>query len=261
MPSRFVPFVLFSSLFVLSPATTAQCSDAVSGARAYASHNWQQRVLAVRIFGARADARALARALQDRHPLVRRAACEEMGPLGSGAAPVIEDLASSLEDSDREVRAAAALALGWTRVRADVAIRALLAAVDARSDRVRTNVVTSLGELRGTTHDEAIVRALTVHLGDKSPFVRDAATRSLSWVLRDTPQLAPVTFDALRATDWRARARACHALGAALRTLEHSDASPVDGGLERSVRAALCRASRDTYVRVRNAAAIALASR
>ncbi|MCB9919665.1 MAG: HEAT repeat domain-containing protein [Planctomycetes bacterium] len=261
MPSRFVSFVLFSSLFAISPATTAQCSDATSGASTYASHDWQQRVLAVRIFGARADAHALARALHDRHPLVRRAACEELGPLGADAAPVIQDLADSLADSDREVRAAAALALGWTRVRADVAIRALLGAVDARSDRVRTHVVTSLGELRGTTHDEAIARALTVRLGDKSPFVREAATRALSWVLRDAPQLAPVTFEALHAADWRARERACRALGAVLRILEHSDESNVDGGLERSVRAELCRASRDSYVRVRDAAAIALASR
>ncbi len=230
--------------------------SAQTAARAFASSNWQQRVFAVELFGRLGDVHGLERAMHDRHPLVRRAACLETGPLGQACAPIVASLAARLRDGDREVRSAAALALGWTRLRDDRAIRALLDAVEARSDRERSYVITSLGELRGTRHDQDIVAALTQRLGDGSLFVREAARRSLSWILRDRPEHALAVLGALRATDWRMRRGACETLEAVFVSTD-DDAAAAEA--QQRVRRALQEATQDSYILVRKAATLALA--
>ena len=212
-------------------------------------NNWQRRVLAVRAL-ARLDKRAipaLTESLRDRHPEVRRAACEGIGPFLQDAAPAIPTLARLVQDTHREVRASAALALGWTRVRSRRSTAALLRALHDGYSYVRLNAATSLGEIRDPRTARQVVPALVETLGDLSPFVQVAARRALGWILRDEPQAMSTVLDALHATDWRVRRGACEAFDIA-------------GPSAHAAIAQLRCASRDSFWRVREAATLALAS-
>lgn len=232
--------------------STAHETDVLETAALLRSKNWQERVQAVRSLARLHRADALADALTDRHRLVRRAACEALGPLLSAAKPAIAQLAAAMSDADREVRAAAALALGWTRIRSQASIAALQRGLHDSFSYVRSHAATSLGELRGTEADAATTQALVGSLDDSSPFVRDAAARSLSWIVRDQPALAAPIYTALQSRDWRVRAAACRIFDRAVTSWSR--------GARNVAARALRAATHDTYFRVREAARLALAS-
>lgn len=229
--------------------------------RIFRSRDWQRRVLAVRGLARFGDTDALVRALRDRQPHVRRAACEVLGPYhGVQRERATPQLAALVRDPDRGVREAATLALGWMRIRSRRAVDAVLEASHDAFARIRTQAAISLGELRGSERDAASVARLVALLRESNVFVREAATRSLAWILRDSPEFAAHVTPLLRVTDWRVRLAACQAFDGSVAWWRGHGETRASVRTRRRVLAALRESARhDKFWRVRDAAALALA--
>lgn len=175
------------------------------------------------------DLPALAAALKNPDPNVRRSAVEDLGRIG---APALPSLAASLKDGDPRVRVAAAgAALSIDPKRADAlalligaskdpdavvrrlaaeslavepAVAALGGLLDDRNDEVRWAAADSLGEL-GQAAAPA-VPALLHLLGDKDPAFRSVAADALGQGAKGNPQaVAPALTAALKDGDRRVR--------------------------------------------------------
>ena len=125
-----------------------------------------------------------------------------LGARGEAAHGATRDLVVALRDPVREVRQAAALALGWMRARSPHAVEGLVCALQDRYSWVRSAAAISLGEI--AIQHERSIKALSRALADKDPFVRGHAVDALSWLLKKRAFVLPVV-SMLRHGDWRAR--------------------------------------------------------
>ncbi len=194
------------------------------------------------------------RATDDPDPGVRAAAIMALGHVGhaenaSNAQEVIPTLLRALNDSHPLVRRAAAEVLG--RVPDPRAVRALQEAARDRDAAVRAAAVEALGE----QGDPAALPTLLERLRDKDPFVRRQAARALGR-LRAPTALAALLECLVREEDVDVKRAIAWALGEighphaaeTLRTLSRS----ADPYLSATAREALKRLTSEATVRSRN---------
>jgi HEAT repeat protein len=113
--------------------------------------------------------------LDDTDQNVRRAAAQALGQVGSE--PAVAPLIARLGDEDRDVRRAAAEALG--RIGGEVAMTRFIALLDDEDQGVRRAAVEALGQIGS----EVAVARLTALLDDGDQDVRRAALKGASRTL------------------------------------------------------------------------------
>ncbi len=179
---------------------------------------------------------ALLLAIQDPHPNVRRLAAKALGQIGEIGA--VDFLIQLLNDSDRGVRATAAIALGNYR-HPMVAQKIMDAYSAGASISARTDMIFALAHI----NDILAVPFLVAHAKDPDPAIRAAIMLALG-KLRDARAI-PALLVGIKDSDEITRANAAYALGAYF--------SP-------AVIDALIHALADKAPRVRQAAAESLTS-
>ena len=143
-------------------------------------------------------------------------ACYELGPL---AKPAIPELIKVLNSGFTRGYIGAALG----RIGPE-AIPPLLDALTNRTESVRTEVVSSLGNFSGRESIQMsnAIPGLIACLKDESPFVRSSASRSLGFMGLEPASVVPALTAALNDTDIQAKWCACLALGEFGRQAESS---------------------------------------
>ncbi len=182
-------------------------------------------------------------ALDDSDSDVRDAAARALGTLAQASPEVVKALLNALKDKNSHVRSAAAYALGNLGQASPEVVKALLNALKDKEAHVRSAAAEGLRKL-GQASPE-VVDALVNALKDPQILPRYAVAGALGTLGRAAPQVAKSLLHALKDSDVCARSAAAHALG----TL---------GRATRQVLKALLDALRDSdrYVRSGSAAAL-----
>ncbi len=142
------------------------------------------RFMIVKALGRIGDAEALPvmfDALREDDPWVRAAAAGALIAVGK---PAIDGLTHSLRSNDKNVRRAAAKALGKIGVDDEVAVRVLASSLEDEDSAVRRFAAEALGRLG----DGVVVPELAEVLNDQNPRTRIAAFRALASL--KTPEAA-----------------------------------------------------------------------
>lgn len=113
------------------------------------------------------------RASRSRRPALLRA----IGAFGSDASPAVNDVATALEDSDPDVRAAAAWALSQMAATAAPAVQALAGSLPDSNPRVRSLAAVALRAMGPSA--AGAIPALVKALNDPSAYVRALAADAL----------------------------------------------------------------------------------
>ena len=200
----------------------------------------------LRLFG-RASVTWLVKALDDKHPTVRRAAAEALGQIAKAAEPAIPALIRRLGDEDPGCRIEAA----WTLGRIGFpALEPLLKAAADVQPTVRQTAVKALGLI--SNESPRVIPALIGHLGDEDADCRNEAALALGGI---RPPVVEPLLEAVVAPNPRLRASAALALGLAGRVAEGTGQKSVqllaaaladhDAEVRREASGALCRLSPD----------------
>lgn len=120
----------------------------------------------------------------------------------------IPALVAALQDTDAQVRATAAFALGCFKVKAITAVEPLIMSLEDSDEWVRAKAVEALSHIR---HPKATIH-LAAALHDNYPGVRAKAALALPNIA-DVSFAVPLLIAALTDTDTRVRAAAADALG------------------------------------------------
>jgi hypothetical protein len=139
----------------------------------------------------------------------RRDVIIALGEIGSGTQKAIRALIAALEDSDANVRTAAAGALGRMGLAANIAIPALLRLLGDSRHFVREIATRALARIDAT--DPRIILPLTEALKDSSPGVRTSAAEALGNV-RPTEDIAAMLAGVLQDTSPGVRIAAAKSL-------------------------------------------------
>ncbi len=198
----------------------------------------------LRLFG-RAAVPWLVKALDDRHPTVRRAAAKALGQVSKAAEPAIPPLIRHLGDEDSGCRIEAAQTLG--RI-GSPALQPLLKAAADVQPTVRQAAVKALGLI--SNDSPRVIPALIGHLGDEDADCRNEAAWALGGIR--PPAVEPL-LEAVVAPDPHVRASAALALGLAGRVAGGTGEKSVqllaaalgdnEAEVRREASGALCRLS------------------
>jgi HEAT repeat protein len=135
----------------------------------------------------------LQKMLHSRSPNDRAQAAEELGQLGEEARSYVQDLIGALKDPERDVRAKAAVALGFSE--APEAVTPLIQALGDKESVVRSSAVGALSYLK----DRRAVQPLIRLLDDQNNEIRDRALRALGRI--GDPAAAKPLIRALEESD------------------------------------------------------------
>ncbi len=159
----------------------------------------------------RPAARALAQAVKDPEPRVRRAAALAMGEIRPPAPDTARALAAALGDPDREVRAASLTAIGQLGPRAAESVPAVRGLLKDRSAEVRTLAIDVLS--RSSPRDERLLGDLAPMLHDPDAMVQRRAIDALGSVGPPGRKVLPAVIAKLGSTSPEVRLSAVEFAG------------------------------------------------